>query len=264
MKPIWIALLAISLLLAACGAPATPTVAPTTAAAAPTSSPAAKTGDVVASAKVVPAQVADVAFVIPAPVKEILVKEGDTVTVGQPLATLDSPVLLGALNAAEDALHAAEFDYAYWIPPRLNRPPERRQLALDTLTQAQKTYAVAQAQYTQTSLLAPFDATVAEVRVSQGEYVQPGQTVFVLATLNQFVIETTDLSEGDAPRVQVGQPASVFIEALNADFPATVTGIMPLAQTSGGDKVFKVTLTLKEQPAGLLWGMSAEVTITTE
>lgn len=262
MKPIWIALLVCPLLLAAC-APASPTAPPATAAPAPTSAREA-VGDVVASALVVPAQSAEVAFVIPGPVKEILVKEGDTVAAGQTLAALESPALLGALEAAEAALRAAEFDYEYWIPPRLRRPPERRQLALDTLVQAQKAFAAAQAEYTQTSLLAPFDATVAEVRASAGEYVQPGQVVFVLASLDQFVIETTDLSERDAPRVKAGQLASVYVEALDAEFPATVTAIAPLAQTVGGDVVYKVTLAFNEQPSGLLWGMSAEVAIAIE
>lgn len=263
MKSIWIALLAMSILLAACGAPASPTAPPVTAATATPSAHGAP-GSVTASAKVVPAQTANVAFVIPGPLKEILVKEGDQVTAGQTLATLDSPALLGALNAAEDALHAAEFDYAYWIPPRRNRPPERRQLALDVLTEAQKTFAVAQAQYTQITILAPLDATVADVYLSAGEYVQPGQSVLVLAVLNPFVIETTDLSERDVARLKVGQSANVYIEALDMEIPATVTAIAPLANTVGGDKVFKVTLALSEQPSGLLWGMSAEVTIATE
>lgn len=262
MKPIWTALLVCPLLLAAC-APATPTAPPATAAPAPTSASEAG-GDVVASAVVVPARSAELAFVIPGPVKEILVKEGDTVAAGQTLAALDSPALLGTLEAAEAALRAAEFDYEYWIPPRLRRPPERRQLALDTLTQAQKAFAVAQAEYAQTALAAPFDAVVAEVRVAAGEYVQPGQVVFVLASVDEFMIETTDLSERDVPRVKAGQSASVYIEALDAEFPAAVTALAPLAQTVGGDVVYKVTLTLNEQPAGLLWGMSAEVAIAME
>ena len=259
MKKTWIALLAISILLAACASPATP--APT---AAPPVETTAKPASVIASAEIFPAQTAEVAFVIPGPVKEILIKEGEIVTAGQRLASVESPALLGALNAAEAALRAAEFDYAYWIPPRLKRPPERKQLALDTLTQAQKALLVAQAEYAQVSLAAPFDATVAEVRVNAGEYVQPGQSVFLLADLSQFVIETTDLSERDIPRVKVGQTATVYIEALDAQFPATVTAIAPLADKVGGDVVYKVTLTFEDQPDGLLWGMTAEVTITTK
>jgi len=260
MKRTWIAVLALILLLTACSAPATP--APT--ATPPAAAPAGRLTGVTASAEIVPAQIAEISFVIPGPVKEMLVKEGEAVTAGQLLASLDFPALLGSLNAAEAALRAAEFDYAYWIPPRLKRPPERKQLALDTLTQAQKTFAVAQAEYTQTTISAPFDAIVADVYLSSGEYVQPGQSVFVLADLDHFVIETTDLSERDIPRVKVGQAASVYIEALDAEFPATVTAISPLADTVGGDVVYKVTLSFEDQPDGLLWGMTTEVTIVTK
>jgi len=34
-----------------------------------------------------------------------------------------------------------------------------------------------------------------------------------------------------------------------------------LAGTVGGDVIFKVTIALDERPKGLLWGMTAEVTI---
>ncbi|MEW6239766.1 MAG: efflux RND transporter periplasmic adaptor subunit, partial [Chloroflexota bacterium] len=221
-------------------------------------------GKVVASAVIVPAQSAQAAFVLPGAVKEILVKEGDQVTAGQALAALDSPALQGALDAAEAALRAAEFDYEYWIPPRFNRPPERRELAKAELVKAQLAFATAQAEFAQTILTAPFDATVVEVRVQAGEYVQPGQVVVTLGGLSQLQIETTDLSERDVHRVKIGQPAAIFVDALDAEYSGKVTAVTPKASTVGGDVVYKVTLALDEQVEGLLWGMSAEVEIATE
>jgi hypothetical protein len=43
-----------------------------------------------------------------------------------------------------------------------------------------------------------------------------------------------------------------------------VTAISPISDTLGGDVVFKVTIKLNEQPADLLWGMTADVEIQTE
>ena len=94
-----------------------------------------------------------------------------------------------------------------------------------------------------------------------GEVVQQGQAVTALATLNNLQIETTDLGERDILKVKVGDPASVNIEALNGTFPGRVIAISPKADTRGGDVVFKVTIALDKQPKGLLWGMTAEVTI---
>ena len=64
-------------------------------------------------------------------------------------------------------------------------------------------------------------------------------------------------------RVQVGQPATAFIKALNKEFTGKVTDVSLISSTLGGDVVFKVTIELDEQPQKLLWGMSADVQIQT-
>ena len=91
----------------------------------------------------------------------------------------------------------------------------------------------------------------------------PGQTVIVLGDLSRYRIETTDLSERDVPRVQIGQSASVFIEALGEEFTGEVVDIDRVSSTLGGDVVYKVTIDLDRQPKGLLWGMSADVQLET-
>jgi HlyD family secretion protein len=84
-----------------------------------------------------------------------------------------------------------------------------------------------------------------------------------LGDLSTYQVETTDLSERDVTRVQIGQPANVFIEALGEEFSGEVVDIDRVSSTIGGDVVFKVTLKLDQQPQGLLWGMSADVSIET-
>jgi len=251
------------LALAASGCAPTQTATPAPAAEA-IAAPQEVSDKVIASAVVIPASESNLGFVLSAPVKEILVKEGDVVQAGQILVTLDSPDLQYGFAQAEASLRAAEFDYQYWIPPRMNRPPERRQLAEAELIIAQKKFDTAQASLTQATLTAPFAGTVILVNVQQGELVQPGQAVITLADLNALQIETTDLSERDIPSVKLGQSALVYVEALDAEFNGTVTSISPIADTVGGDVVYKVGVTLNEQPAGLLWGMNAEVEISTE
>jgi multidrug resistance efflux pump len=101
------------------------------------------------------------------------------------------------------------------------------------------------------------------VDVSSGETVVPGGVVITMGDLSRFQVETTDLSERDIPRVQIGQNVNVFIEALSQEFPGKVTDISRISSTVGGDVVFKVTIDLEKQPEGLLWGMSADVKIET-
>ncbi len=111
------------------------------------------------------------------------------------------------------------------------------------------------------TLHAPFAGTVTTMGVSIGEMVQPGQAVLTLADLNHLEVTTTDLSERDVSRVQVGQAATVFIEALGDEFAGTVTRIAAQATIIGGDVVYPVTIQLDTQPPRLRWGMSAQVDI---
>ena len=120
---------------------------------------------------------------------------------------------------------------------------------------------IAKAQLAQATLTAPFDGTIASVDISPSEYANPGQVVVLMGDLSHFQIETTDLSEKDVPSVKVGAQATVYIEALNNEFTGKVVDIARISETVGGDVVFKVTIELDEQPEGLRWGMSTDVTI---
>jgi RND family efflux transporter MFP subunit len=227
---------------------------------------------VTASAVVVPAQVSELGFLISALAKEVPVKEGDTVKAGQTLVVLDTPDLEFAVTEAQAALHSAQ---VYADLQRYRRvenrrkgktfhdvvPVEFRQRADARVQQAQVTLELAQINLAEGRLTAPFDGTVASIGVIPGEFVQADQAVVTLATLNAQQVETTDLSERDIAKVKIGAPVNIAIEALNDNFKGKIISISPIANTVGGDIVFKVTIAFDEQPKGLLWGMTAEVTI---
>jgi multidrug resistance efflux pump len=115
----------------------------------------------------------------------------------------------------------------------------------------------------QSTLVAPFDGIIASLDISPAETVVPGRVIITIGDLSRLQVETKDLSERDVPRVQIGQTARVFIKPLNQEFTGKVTDISRISSTVGGDVVFKVTIDLDTQPQGLLWGMSADVTIET-
>jgi multidrug efflux pump subunit AcrA (membrane-fusion protein) len=256
----WTAFLALTVILAACSAP-TATPPPATPEPASTPTGLILAGGVVASAAAVPEQDTQMSFLLSAPVKEVLVKEGDVVAAGQTLLTIYSPDLELAVTSAELNLQAAELEYQYWIPARLDRPPERRKQAEAELEESRAKFETAKVNFTQTSLAAPFDATVVDVKIQAGEFAQAGQVVIVLGDLAHMQIKTTDLSERDVPAVQIGQTADIYIEALDVTVTGKVVRVSPISETVGGDVVYPVTIELDEQPDGLLWGMSAEVEI---
>lgn len=227
---------------------------------------------VMASAVVVPAQVAQLGFLMSGIAKEIPVMEGETVKAGQTLMVLDTPDLQFAVGEAQAALHSVQAyaDLQKYQKVKVQRngkiffdtvAEEYRQRADVKVQQAQVALEIAQFNLTQGMLTAPFDGTVASIGVIPGEFVPSDQAVITLATLNNFQLDTTDLSERDIASVKIGASVNISIEALNKDFPGQVIRISPIANTVGGDVVFKVTIAFDQQPDNLLWGMTAEVTI---
>ena len=229
---------------------------------------------VTASAVIVPAHISELGFLISGIAREVPVKEGDSVKAGQSLLILDTPDLEFAVTEAQAALRSAQ-SYADLqkygrIKNRRNGkifydeiPVEYRQRADARVQQAQVALELAQINLAENTLTAPFDGTVASLQVIPGEFVQSDQAAVTIATLDDMQIETTDLSERDIASVKVGSPVNISVEALNDNFTGKVTNISPIANTVGGDVVFKVTIDLDEQPQGLLWGMSADVKIET-
>jgi len=116
----------------------------------------------------------------------------------------------------------------------------------------------------QSALPAPFDGTIISLDVEAGETVVPGRVLILLADLSRYQVETTDLSERDVTLVKVGQTVNISIEALGETFTGKVTEIALVSSTLGGDVVYTVTIDFEDQPASLLWGMSADVEIETE
>jgi len=238
----------------------------------PVSAASASGTAVTASAVIVPAQVSQLGFLISGIAKEVPVKEGDTVNAGQTLMVLDTPDLQFAVTEAQAALHSIQVyaDLQKYQKVKNQRngktfydtvPEEYRQRAGASVQQAQVALEVAQINFAEGTLTAPFDGVIASIKVIPGEFVQSDETVITLASLNNLQLETTDLSERDVTHVKIGVPAEISIEALNQTVKGKVVSVSPIADTVGGDVVFKVTIAFDEQPKGLLWGMTTEVTI---
>jgi RND family efflux transporter MFP subunit len=233
---------------------------------------AAQNETVIASAVIVPAQITRLSFLTSAPIRDVLVKEGENVTAGQTLVVLHTPDLEFNAIAAQEAYRSAQ---AYAELQRYKRvkdrrkgkvywdvvPPEVRQRADAQAASAQIAMEIAQATLAQSTMTAPVDATVASIDVVPGVFVQQHQVVMTLATMNDLQLETTDLSERDILNVRIGAPASIFIEALNETVSGEVIRISPKADVVGGDVVFQVTIAFDRQPRNAMWGMTAEVTI---
>lgn len=253
-----VAALIIAVILTSCSQAAEPTAIPTVVLNA---GPSAPGKGVSASGEVVPVQAVELSFAQTGIVKTVEVQAGDTVTAGEALISLDPSLLEARVKEAQAVLDAAETQVHYL--KRVGTAQEHLDSAQADADRARAQLESAQATLAAATLTAPFDGTVAAVNVSPAEAVVPGQVVIVLGDLSAFQVETTDLSERDVPGVKVGQPAKVFIHALNQEFSGSVTDVARIASSIGGDVVYTVTIELDEQPEDLRWGMSADVEIET-
>ncbi len=261
IKPYSLILLGTLLFLSACSGNSQATAIPTVVLDSSPSSSTVGGGSVSASGEVLPQPKAQLSFPLTGTVKTVEVKAGDTVTAGQPLVTLDTTVLEANVKEAEANLAAAQTQVKYLI--RIGTDQEHLDSARADVDRAQASLDAAKATLSQATLTAPFNGTIASVDISPAETVVPGQEVIMLGDLSHFQIETTDLSERDVPRVQVGQPADVSVRALNQKFTGKVIDVSRISSTVGGDVVYKATIELDSQPQGLMWGMTADVEIQT-
>lgn len=265
LERLFIATILAALVLSACTSAATPAPIPTVSLGGgntPNNNQSSDSNSVSASAIIVPANDAELAFASIGRVTAVNVKVGDQVTAGQTLVTLDSTIQEARVREAEANLLAAQVQLKY--KKRLGLDQVHIETAEADVARTQALVDSARAVLaSQFALTAPFDGTIISVDIAPAETVVPGAAVIVLGDLSSYKIETTDLSERDVTRIQVGQPATVFIEAVGDEFTGNITDIARISTTLGGDVVFKVTIELDQQPEGLLWGMSADVKIET-
>ena len=109
------------------------------------------------------------------------------------------------------------------------------------------------------TLTAPFAGTVGTLLINEGELALSQNPVLILGDLSRWRARTEDLGETDVSRVQVGQEATVTVDALEGrKFKGVVSEVSPIASDRRGDKVYTVKVDLDAGPdAGLRWGMSA-------
>lgn len=273
-RVIWLVVSILALLLAACGQSDTPEAVPTVvleqgSTDSSEAQPSSSGETVAASAVVAPVNDANLSFTSIGRVTAVNVQVGDKVSAGDVLVQLDTSILEARVREAEANLAYAQISLEYLIRnvgcKGVGCAPFQQQLdvANNDVAKAQALVDSANAVLAaQSNLTAPFAGTVISVDIAPYETVTPGQIVMVLGDLSNYRIETTDLSERDVTRVQVGQPATVFIEALGGEYTGKVVDVARISSELGGDVVYKVTIELDEQPAGLLWGMSADVNIS--
>jgi len=172
---------------------------------------------------------------------------------------IDAAIARADLDAAKAAYQEAQWYLAALKGEQI--PAEATGTQLAQLQQARDLLKAAQDRLDHTRLIAPISGRIGLVNAIAGEYASPGQVLIVVSDIDHLQVETTDLSERDITKVKLGDAARITVDALNQEFNGRVISISPIANTLGGDVVYKVTITIEKQSKELLGGMSAEVSI---
>jgi multidrug resistance efflux pump len=159
------------------------------------------------------------------------------------------------LQAAKEKLQKARDDYAIW-----SQGPDPKDVAVvqARIENAQAGLAAAKSKLADLELRAPFAGTISQVNVRVGEAVSPqNPPILLLADLAHLQVETTDLNEIDAARVETGAKVSITFDALpGVAVSGVVNSIAPKASEGSGVN-YTAVITLDELPKALRWGMTA-------
>ena len=112
-------------------------------------------------------------------------------------------------------------------------------------------------------LRAPFDGTVAGLKVKTGESVSPGQIAVSIADFSGWIVKTTDLTELDVVALSEGQAVSITLDAIpDQALDGKISVIGQNYSEKQGDIVYEVTVELTESLPTMRWGMTAVVKFT--
>lgn len=110
------------------------------------------------------------------------------------------------------------------------------------------------------SLVAPEAGVVTTMNISAGA-VAPSGAAITLAS--DAMVASAVVTETDVSSIKVSQVATVSITALSTDVSGTVSSVSTTGSSSSGVVGFGVLVAIDSAPAGVLPGMSVQVTVVT-
>jgi len=223
-------------------------------------------------------------------IDSIYISEGDTVSAGQILLTLDQSGARAAMNdagaragAARIARDQADRLYERMLalgeaglasPEEVQQALDARQTAQAVLLQAYAAEASAMEALRKTSYSSPIAGVVTALNVDEGEMAivgtmnTPGTVLLKIEDMSSFLVRVT-LVESEVVGVRSGMPAEVTLDALqDTVFEGTVRSVGLAAENeaavmTGEVAEYEVTIELTDTDPRLRSGMSASVDIIT-
>ena len=209
----------------------------------------------------------DVGFSNAGRVVSLAVKEGQRVTKGQVIASIDNTVAMSSFKAAKTTLDRAEDAWrrAKQVYEK-GSLPEVKWIEVQTqVNQAQSMYDIAEKNLSDCLLRSPITGTVAKCHVQVGASVTPLQSVARVVDLNRICVAMS-VPEGDITSIRIGDTVSVYINAADS---MTAKGVIDAKDITSDpishSYIVKSTLLAsRDQIARLLPGMVCRVKMATK
>lgn len=215
---------------------------------------------------------------------ELDVDEGSSVTAGQVIARLDNTDLQAQIDVARAGVQQAVADLGekqrqlrltrglandgVVSQDQLQSAMSRVRVAEATLSQSQANLSLAEANFQNTIIRAPFAGVVVKKMAEVGESVAPIPPGVNLSTSSGAIVGMADMatleaefdvSESNITRIERNQPAQVSVDAIpNHTYRAVLRQVIPTADRTKATIMVKVRLL--EKDAHLRPEMSAKVT----
>lgn len=213
-----------------------------------------------AEGRVLPVDSLTQAFELSGQVEVVKIEEGDFVDKGDLLIALNNEALLIQVEQARAAVKAAQAQFDM-LPGYASEDQENHAEA--QVEQALAALKAAVLMVRKAELLASISGRVVSIEVAEGEVVNAGMPVVVIADTSSWQVETVDLLEEDVVNIQIGQPAEVNIAAYpDQKFEGVIQNIAHSATSYQGNVTYQVTIDiLSTHGLDLAWGMTCFVEI---
>lgn len=270
--------LAVVLTLTACGgeekAPATQAAAPTVQAQTSVIQPVEAQATTTTPGTVVALESVKVASRLMGYIKDIAVVEGQRVTAGQRLFTIDPLDIEGAvaqarlgLQQAEDALRDARADFERFDALYKDEVVSRQQfekmklnhdIAVSRAAQAKAGLSTAQGQMRYATVTSPINGVVTQKLAMEGDIAAPGHPVLLVENPARLQVQTS-VPEALFRTLKPGQAVQVEVDGLDTTVAAKVARLSPAADPMSHTYAVKLDVAA----AGLQSGAFARVLFPT-
>eukprot|EP00388_Colpodella_angusta_P003524 GDKJ01012403.1.p3 GENE.GDKJ01012403.1~~GDKJ01012403.1.p3 ORF type:complete len:344 (-),score=21.58 GDKJ01012403.1:240-1271(-) len=218
--------------------------------------------ELVYSGTIEPDNVAQIGFAVPGIVKHISVQEGQKITKGQLLASLDASEYVNALAIAD-----AGYEQAVDMYNRLDglykkgSLPEKDFIDIKTkLAQAKANKSINAKHIADSKLYAPMSGIITVKSIEQGSTAAPGIPAFTIIKTDQVYAKVA-VPESEVGSLKMGTTVDIFVPTLKKTFKGKISIINP--QADAVSKTYSVKVRLANVDGSLLPGMLAQTKIGT-